>query len=266
MTQGFVYNFPHPMMISAKDAFLLAKANERDRVVSESALSWLQQADEGMLFLLDLYGGNTHNWESLGSRDGFEHYRIRLPNSGVMLMKGIGIIQAGADQIARALMDPTRRSDWDTLFKERNVIENLHDNGLDDRTLISHLKFKTPVPLVQARDFCTLATVKVNRETGHGFFFSKSVLHPLVPESKDYVRGDLMASGFVVEPLGNGLSRFTYLVQVDPKGWIPSWISNVVSNHQFLTLPKIRNYILKYNNVVPHAAPSPAPAHRVPTV
>ena len=55
------------------------------------------------------------------------------------------------------------------------------------------------------------------------------------------VRGDTL-SGYVLEQDGDR-TKVCYIVQLDPKGWIPTWVVNFVGNEQPLYVDHIEKYM-----------------------
>jgi len=101
--------------------------------------------------------------------------------------------------------------------------------------------------MVTPRDFATLTAATFNKETGSAAVLSKSIIHKSIPEEKGFVRGQLLNTGYIIEPTDGTRkqSNVTYIVQIDPKGWIPMPIVAAVSKQQPLTLARLRNFIVQ---------------------
>merc|ERR1712048_271074 len=110
-----------------------------------------------------------------------------------------------------------------------------------------YAKFRTPPGIVN-RDFVY--------DGFHGmldehtsFSLGKSVERSDCPPSKDtysWVRGEIQVSGYIAQDCSddNGC-ELTYIVQADPKGWLPTWVVNLVAADQADNVTRIANYFKK---------------------
>ncbi|KAK7916245.1 hypothetical protein WMY93_012006 [Mugilogobius chulae] len=69
-----------------------------------------------------------------------------------------------------------------------------------------------------------------------------SVKHPQHPPKKDYVRAVSLLTGYLIQSTGPSSSTLYYLTQLDPKGSLPKWVVNRVSQ---LVAPKAMRKIYK---------------------
>jgi len=110
-----------------------------------------------------------------------------------------------------------------------------------------YYSFQSPAFPVSNRDFCVVAG---ERLTEDGIFVSavNSIERDDVPEESGFVRGVLSPSGFVITPLpnaedGSPRCEVVYLVQLDPMGWVPHWITNMVNVDQPRCINQIKDAI-----------------------
>jgi len=74
-----------------------------------------------------------------------------------------------------------------------------------------------------------------------------------LPLDNDYVRAEVLESGYVLKPIkgedGKDSTFVTYILQLDPKGWIPLWAVNATAGEQAKVLANMRNSLVeKYRN------------------
>jgi len=68
-----------------------------------------------------------------------------------------------------------------------------------------------------------------------------SVLLDKHPQVKGCVRGEVQSSGYICIPnADNKTCKLTYLVQVDPKGWLPVWLVNLVAADQAMNVLRLK--------------------------
>ncbi|NXO13894.1 STA10 protein, partial [Oriolus oriolus] len=100
-------------------------------------------------------------------------------------------------------------------------------------------KGKCPSPL-KNRDFVTLRSWL---PLGNDYMIiNYSVKHPKYPPRKDFVRAVSLQTGYLIKANGDGACILYYLTQVDPRGSLPKWVVNRVS--QFVA-PKAMKKIYK---------------------
>uniref|UniRef100_A0A4W6FQS4 StAR-related lipid transfer (START) domain containing 15 n=1 Tax=Lates calcarifer TaxID=8187 RepID=A0A4W6FQS4_LATCA len=125
----------------------------------------------------------------------------------------------------------------------------LHDTPLPRRILLLLVQLMTsvrkcPTPL-KNRDFVTMRSWL---PLGSDYLIiNYSVKHPQHPPKKDYVRAVSLLTGYLIQSNGANCSTLYYLTQVDPRGSLPKWVVNRVS--QFVApkaMRKIYKASLKY--------------------
>uniref|UniRef100_A0A4W5JTA3 StAR-related lipid transfer (START) domain containing 15 n=1 Tax=Hucho hucho TaxID=62062 RepID=A0A4W5JTA3_9TELE len=106
---------------------------------------------------------------------------------------------------------------------------------------VGYYSWKCPSPL-KNRDFVTMRSWL---PLGNDYLIiNYSVKHPQYPPRKDYVRAVSLLTGYLIQSNGANSSTLYYLTQVDPKGSLPKWVVNRVS--QFVAPKKIYKACQKY--------------------
>lgn len=81
---------------------------------------------------------------------------------------------------------------------------------------------------VSARDIVTRTTLSQDPKTLT--ITMHSVAEPnLLPKQKGTVRLPALDNSFILEPMADGWTRVTFETFVDPGGFIPSWLANIVA-------------------------------------
>ncbi|XP_032236646.1 uncharacterized protein LOC116617779 [Nematostella vectensis] len=101
---------------------------------------------------------------------------------------------------------------------------------------------------IWSRDVCWLeygdiVTDDDGKEVGFGV--GSSVSRPECPPMDHYhlVRADLMCTGYVFRPSDDAdYMEVTYVMQADPKGWIPTWAVSLFAWQEALNLARIRKH------------------------
>jgi len=129
---------------------------------------------------------------------------------------------------------------------------------------VYYARFKLPFPLSN-RDFVwyncdiveslesssTTSTESEGPAKKRAYAIGISIHHPDVAEKeKGFVRGDIMTSGYLMEPGDEdpvNTTKLSYVVQVDIKGIVPTWITNLVAADQALNVARVINHFVKLN-------------------
>ncbi|XP_048399607.1 START domain-containing protein 10 [Stegostoma tigrinum] len=132
------------------------------------------------------------------------------------------------------LHDTHYRKKWDT-----NMIETYDIGRLTVNADVGYYSWKCPSPL-KNRDFVTLRSWL---PLGNDYMIiNYSVKHPKYPPKKDIVRAVSLQTGYFIKSNGANSCTLYYLTQVDPRGSLPKWVVNKVS--QFVA-PKAMKRIYK---------------------
>ncbi|XP_057315186.1 uncharacterized protein LOC130656366 isoform X2 [Hydractinia symbiolongicarpus] len=153
---------------------------------------------------------------------------------------GRGIINVLPVTVWEAIRNPTTRFIYDNMLKRNTVIKEI-----SERHRIVHMRHETHACFVkQARDFCVLTVERVEQQ--RYVLGAVSVDIPECPPVRDCVRGKVISSGWIVEPIylnGKSCSRVTYISQVDFGGRLPARLINFIAKRQPLALSYLRDYL-----------------------
>lgn len=95
--------------------------------------------------------------------------------------------------------------------------------------------------VVSNRDFVMARAVRVN-DDGSILANHVSIEHPEKGDQKGFVRGEIDVSGYYIVPKSDNSCTCYYVVQLDPKGWIPTVVVNAVASKQPLVLAKLKKH------------------------
>lgn len=178
-------------------------------------------------------------WESMYVDEGIEGYSQEVSGSDLFGFKGIGEIQASVAKIFCVISDAKHEYEWVFLMKENEVIK---EDGPFYR--IEHHIYGLPWP-VSNRDFVFEIKAKTLDAKGTVLVTMQSVDFPGMPEPKG-VRGRIVSSRFLLEPLGPNRTRVTVEIFADSAGILPGWVVYLVQrNWPYKTLTGLRQQVLQ---------------------
>eukprot|EP01080_Neovahlkampfia_damariscottae_P008389 gene8389-214_t len=106
------------------------------------------------------------------------------------------------------------------LYISMNLVEKIDENNC-----ILHYAYKSPISLLNPRDFLTFRNYYQNGD--EYTIIVRSIVHKDCPELSDCVRADIHIAGYHIYPDENGKgSNMVYLTQTDMNGYVPSWVTN----------------------------------------
>lgn len=205
---------------------------EQSRVwsVSDDSLKrYVLHASESCVqdLLISATGGDSRaeGWKVLGF-GGDEVEISRRLSGAVPMLRGRRILKGTSPSQVQAVasaIDTAKQ--WDPNLSEGSYIKDLHEN-----LNIIRLRFsESSKPLFKNREFI----VYERRETMEDgtlviavASLPNEIVRGLLPKSRGkFVRGLLIQSGWVIEGLEqNNSCMVTYVVQLDPAGWLPKWV------------------------------------------
>ncbi|XP_034957964.1 START domain-containing protein 10-like [Zootoca vivipara] len=188
---------------------------ERFKAECESQQGWLSWYE----------GSGMSIWEQVVPHADLAVYHIK----GISHMAGVK-----AETAYDVLHDTEYRGMWDINLVETHEIARLTENAD-----VSYYAWKCPKPL-RNRDVVTLRSWRVLDKAY--IILNFSVKHPNYPPRQGTVRAASHLAGYLVQPTRHDSCMLTYLVQLDPKGFLPKWIVNKAA--QFLA-PKLMRRLYK---------------------
>jgi len=151
----------------------------------------------------------------------------QLPGSANYLFRGVGVVPAPPKLLEDAIRVQENMKLIDPMCKETKVIKTY-----DADHHIYWASFKLP-PMISDRDFCWWC-LDANLPDGTYVSTGKSMVTKDCEGTPKHVRGEIRASGYIVQPIKDDpkSSRVTYVVQTDPRGWLPTRVVNYVASSQ----------------------------------
>lgn len=171
-----------------------------------------------------------------------EIYDRVSPDSAINCTKTIAILPASPKTILELCKctDVEALKQWDADVEQIKTIEKINEN-----LQLVYSSYNAPYP-VWKREF---VAIRATQELSDGtcVSYGASVNHKDFPTPKEHVRGCIVVSGWHLKPVeGNpNATRCTRVVQLDPKGWIPSTVVNMFKNKSGLSMVAIRNHLNK---------------------
>eukprot|EP01090_Pellita_catalonica_P012713 TRINITY_DN2838_c0_g1_i1.p2 TRINITY_DN2838_c0_g1~~TRINITY_DN2838_c0_g1_i1.p2 ORF type:complete len:254 (+),score=59.47 TRINITY_DN2838_c0_g1_i1:911-1672(+) len=194
-----------------------------------------KMAEEMVEALLTLYkAGKEDGWEQISDKNGLKISKKEIKGDSIAAFKGTATIKYDSKEIRPLFLDVDEYKKWDSMLIDGTVIEKKSSDG--GYFELIHQKYQSP-PMISNRDICCLGVLKDLE--GMWVAAYRSVESPKVPEIKDFVRADVHISGFVFKTEGDA-TEVTYIAQMDPKGWIPTWAVNATGSEQAGVVGKMK--------------------------
>lgn len=159
-------------------------------------------------------------WESVETQGGIEVLRREVEGSPIVAFKGITVMEAPLDKLLWVLVDNEHKTEWVDMCSESRVVERV-----DVHEFVIYQRFSLPWYLTD-RDYVYRGRA-VREPDGTVRLLLASVDHPEAPETVG-IRGQLVASCYVLTPLGPNRTRVEVEIQTDPCGMVPDWLVNIV--------------------------------------
>lgn len=130
---------------------------------------------------------------------------------------------------------------WDELYEEGNLVENL-----DETTSLTYMVMQGMAGS-KTRDFSLVEKIDCSPD-GTIFFVSTSVDTPKIPPCVGKVRANVKLNGWILNPVSENppVTKVTYVLQSDVRGWIPSVFAKKYLSRRPLVLHTIKSYLVKH--------------------
>ena len=181
-------------------------------------------------------------WEKIDQKDGVKVYRKAFKDSDVKGVGGSALIDAPASKILWVLMDHGRKDQWVDKFHSARTIDTP-----SPLTSIQYAAFSMPLT-ISDRDFVYAYEFIYHQDKKMIEVDVKSVKHKKEPVSKSVgVRGEIIFGKYRLYPRKGGKKTYVEVEYLaDPKGYLPSWVVNIVQKSwPYKTLTNLRAQVKK---------------------
>jgi predicted Na+-dependent transporter len=184
---------------------------------------------------------NPAGWTFKKEEEGVTIYTQAMPGNPLVYFKGVSDFESSGSMldIAATLIQTEERPMWDELCMKGSTLE-----FVPPFYKYSFTQFRARAGIISARDMCTLGRMRFEGD-GSMLIFVQSAEHPDYPEQAGFVRMQLVEGGYILRPKpGNPkVTTVSWMGCADPKGWLPTWLVNLLVAKQALTLAKVKEHM-----------------------
>ncbi|MCW9014290.1 MAG: START domain-containing protein [Gammaproteobacteria bacterium] len=177
-------------------------------------------------------------WQKIKDEDGIAVYTRPVKNSTILKVKTEMVITVPVQSVQALLDKVAHRKNWIPYLNNSQLLDSFSDTEKLEYSL-----FSAPWP-ASDRDFVYRIT-RLQHDPSRIVYAMASEEHPLMPEQAGLVRADLIESTYILTALPNGHSRVELIFQADPRGWLPTWIINIIQKVlPYMILRNLRTELL----------------------
>ena len=194
------------------------------------------------------FAPQVSTWEPIYDKEGIQGFSQEISGAGYFGFKGIGTVDANVATVFNVIADVEHELEWVFLLKDHRVLSTPTQFERTEYQL-----FGLPWP-ASDRDFVFTVKASTIDTKGSVLIAIESVELP-DPIPTRGVRGKLIKSSFLLEPLGPKRTLVTVEIFSDPRGLLPGWMVNFVQRRwPYETISGIRAQVR-----APHAKEAALP-------
>ncbi|XP_072537254.1 steroidogenic acute regulatory protein, mitochondrial [Salminus brasiliensis] len=208
--------------IRRRSSLLCSRIEEE--TLSESEQCYVQQGQlalqKSISILSDQDGWQTEIETSTGDKV----LSKVLPDIGKVFKLEVVLDQQPEDLYEELVDNIEQMGEWNPNVKQVKILQKVSQD-----TMVTHeMASETPGNVVGPRDFVSVRCTK--RRGSTCFLAGMSTQHPSMPEQKGFVRAENGPTCIVLKPSTDdpNKTKFTWLLSLDLKGWIPKTVINRV--------------------------------------
>lgn len=162
-------------------------------------------------------------WKLHSEKDGVQVFTQPVSNSAFKAVKAVGVVETSLSRIAYVLMDVKTTKEWVygtkvcTLLKQMTPADLIYYSEVDLPWPASNRDFIIRITLTQDPVTKVLTIVAEN-------------MPKYIAEKNGIVRIQRSSGLWHITPIDADHVRVEYILQVDPGGWIPAWLVNMVAS------------------------------------
>ncbi|RVE68461.1 hypothetical protein OJAV_G00092020 [Oryzias javanicus] len=191
---------------------------------SEQEMSYVKQGEDALQKAISILSEQDGWTVETVAPNGDKVLSKVLPDIGKVFKLEV-VMEQHPDSLYEELVgNMEQMGEWNPNVKEVKILQKI-----GRETMITHeVSAETPGNVVGPRDF---VNVRCTRRRGSTCFLAgMSTQHPKMPEQKGIIRAENGPTCIVMKPCAEhpNKTKFTWLLNLDLKGWIPKTIVNKV--------------------------------------
>ncbi|XP_057212525.1 steroidogenic acute regulatory protein, mitochondrial [Triplophysa rosa] len=195
-----------------------------EETYSEAEQCYVQQGQEALQKSISILG-DQDGWQTeIENANGDKVMSKVLPDVGKVFKLEVLLDQQTDDLYGELVDNMEQMGEWNPNVKQVKILQKI---GAD--TMITHeVSAETPGNVVGPRDFVSVRCTK--RRGSTCFLAGMSTRHTGMPEQRGFVRAENGPTCIVMRPSADdpNKTKFTWLLSLDLKGWIPKTVINRV--------------------------------------
>ena len=181
-----------------------------------------------------------NEWKVEKREAGIEVSVQEVPNRGLPIFRGIGLVQAPIEDVLPVLSDTPRRVEWVHACTASKILAQVtpHSRIVYNRTA-------SPWP-VSDRDMVVRTEVKIDPKGKEVWIPFKEAPEFGHPEQDGVVRVPRIRGHYRIRAVSETQTEVTYQVDADPGGMLPQWLARMASvDLPLKTLMGLRRQVAK---------------------
>ncbi|XP_037537079.1 steroidogenic acute regulatory protein, mitochondrial [Nematolebias whitei] len=199
-----------------------SRIEEAERGYSEEEMSYVKQGEDALKKAISILSDMDGWTVETVAANGDKVLSKVLPDIGKVFKLDV-VLEQHPDNLYVELVDNMEQmGEWNPNVKEVKILQKI---GQD--TMITHeVSAETSGNVVGPRDFVSVRCAK--RRGSTCFLAGMSTKHAQMPEQKGLIRAENGPTCIVMKPCAEdpNKTKFTWLLSIDLKGWIPKTIIN----------------------------------------
>lgn len=189
--------------------------------------------------LLCGYAWAQGDWKLKTDKDDVQVYMKAEDNSSYKSVKTVTTLHTSLSAVSAILLDVLKTPDWVYGTKQCSLLKKESPTSL-----YYYAEMGMPWP-VSNRDFVIRISLSQNPQSKIVTVLATN-LPTYIPEKDGIVRIQKSSGKWTISPVGNGMVRVEYILQIDPGGSLPASIVNMFSyNGPFQSFKNLRTQVNK---------------------
>jgi hypothetical protein len=179
------------------------------------------------------------DWKLKTDKDDVQVYMKAEDNSSYKSVKTVTTLRTSLSAVSAILLDVLKTPDWVYGTKQCSLLKKESPTSL-----YYYAEMGMPWP-VSNRDFVIRISLSQNQQSKVVTVLATN-LPTYIPEKDGIVRIQKSSGKWTISPVGNGMVRVEYILQIDPGGTLPASIVNMFSyNGPFQSFKNLRTQVNK---------------------